>query len=321
MVKSVSKRVAKVSLNKTTNNKFSREACQLNMSHRRRKVGQANRVAKAVATIHKLIEEQEQSAKQMVDKTLAIGKELTRVKPLVGHGNKIGEQGWGAWLAKNFEWSEDTARRYMHLYKLVRSGKIKIRTVRNLPLAAAYVLAGHTNLPQEFFDDLTRRVDAGKRPVARQMKADIDRAKGILKLEVRTTRKTIAAPYYPQTPTKRSIAPAVPRSQLSPPPSRRRQYDPTAEAPAEPDDPALQKVLELIETACAVIDQIETPPTPAEIVAAVREQEIELTPSLARKLARFFDALGDELGRQPHSVPTDDDDEHDVPTPRGHTRH
>jgi hypothetical protein len=283
MVASVSKHSKSVA--QYNNNKF---------SHRRRKVGQASRVAVAVATIHKLIEEQEQSAKQMFDKTVAIGKELMRVKALVGHGQ------WGAWLRRNFQWSEDTAENYMRLARLVASGKIKIRIVRNLPLAAAYVLAGHTNLSQEFFNDLTRRVDAGERPTARQMKADIDRKERILEFETKNTRKILKSPYYL---TKRSTAPPVPRSQLSRT-VRSTQCNPTpAEpddppGPAEPDDPALQKVLDLIDMACA-IDEIETPPTVAEIVAAVREQEIELTPSLARKLAGLFRALADELEHGP----------------------
>jgi hypothetical protein len=158
---------------------------------RSRKVGQADVLAKAVATIRKLREEQEQFAKQMFDKTLAIGKELTRVKPLVGHGN------WGTWLKQNFQLSEDTAENYMRLPRL--SGIIKFRIVRNLPLAACYVLAGHTHLPPEFFADLTRRVDAGERPTAKQFKT-----------EIRTEHRAVVAPYYKSPRT--TVSPVYPKT-------------------------------------------------------------------------------------------------------------
>jgi hypothetical protein len=160
------------------------------MSLSKRKVGDAV-LAKEVETIRALHARAKQNAKELVDIVVDIGKHLTRAKGLVGHGN------WGAWLAEHFEWSEDSAERYMRLHRLVASGKIKIRTVRNLPLAAAYALAGHENLPREFFDELTRRVDAGERPAAKQVKVEIRRYSlkpPVITPVVTTRRRTIVHP-------------------------------------------------------------------------------------------------------------------------------
>jgi hypothetical protein len=203
----------------------------------RRKVGPADPLAKEVQTIRALHERAKRHAKELVDIVVDIGKHLTRAKKklkLVGHGN------WGTWLAENFEWSEDSAARYMKLYELIRSGKIKIRTVRNLPLAAGYALAGHEHLSQQFFDDLTRRVDAGERPTTQQ-----------LRVEIGTEVKTLVAPGYTLPPPKPLITPRTVAAPVYPPakPSPVRTFSPP------PWPHAFHRFLEAVVDIANVIDK------------------------------------------------------------------
>jgi hypothetical protein len=153
----------------------------MNMSKpRRRKVGQGDpALAKEVEAIRKLKERALVRSKQLIADVVEIGKRLTRVKKPVGHGN------WGTWLAENFEWSEDSAQRYMRVYRLVAEGKFKFRTLRNLDLSVVYVLAGCENLTDNFINDLTQRVDAGERPTVKQ-----------LQVEIGTVTKPLKAPGY-----------------------------------------------------------------------------------------------------------------------------
>jgi hypothetical protein len=223
-----------------------------------------------------------------VREAIAAGQKLARVK--AQQIKRVGRGHWLEWLHIN-RIQEDRAERFMH----IAERKDQFRNLRNLSLAALIEVA-HRQTSQDIVDDIVRRSRANEKITAKGVRALRD-------------AKTVVPIYRPAPQPAPTIAPAVPPSQLV------RQARPTE---LRIVGFRLQKVIGLIKTACAAIDQIETPPTVAEIVAAVREQQIDLSVSLARKLARLFKALGDELAR---GVPTDDDDEHDVPTPLGHTRH
>jgi hypothetical protein len=78
--------------------------------------------------------------KRVVRDVIEIGQRLVQCKEIAGHG------GWLPWLEREFEWSEDTAERYMAVAKLGE----KFRTVRNLdvPLKGLYLLAAPST-PEE----------------------------------------------------------------------------------------------------------------------------------------------------------------------------
>ena len=69
---------------------------------------------------------------------IEIGKRLCEAKKLVGHGE------WGAWLEKNVDYSQDTASRFMNVYKgyLVNGNSAP---VRNLNFMQAVALLGIKN--------------------------------------------------------------------------------------------------------------------------------------------------------------------------------
>src|SRR5262249_26109969 len=100
-----------------------------------------------------------------------IGKRLARVKPRVGHGN------WLTWLCKNFDWSDDTARRNIGLYELSRTAKF--RSLRNLPLEVLYALS-RKDVSEEERNAIAESVEAGAQlslaEIEQRMRADPKRS-------------------------------------------------------------------------------------------------------------------------------------------------
>jgi hypothetical protein len=133
--------------------------------------------------IRELKERASLRAKQVVADVVEIGRRLSHAKKLVGHGH------WLSWLSENFEWSGDTAERYMRAHELVA----KFRTLRNLDLSVIHALAGK-NVPEEYVKQVAVRVEAGEKPSVRSVK-----------LEVTHERREVKAVSYPVS----SSAPTV----------------------------------------------------------------------------------------------------------------
>jgi Protein of unknown function (DUF3102) len=96
-----------------------------------------------------------------------IGRHLTECREIVGHG------GWADWLDREFAWSDQTARNFIHVYELSKS-----KTVLNLslPFSALYLLAAPST-PPEVQDEIIKRVEAGEKLKAGDVKAAIEAAK------------------------------------------------------------------------------------------------------------------------------------------------
>jgi N6-adenosine-specific RNA methylase IME4 len=85
--------------------------------------------------------------------TIRIGGRLRKAKRQLRHGQ------WGAWLSRNFDWSERSARRFMDAHK--RFGN-KPDTVSDLPPRVLFVLAAPST-PDETVDRVLNRKQAGEK--------------------------------------------------------------------------------------------------------------------------------------------------------------
>jgi hypothetical protein len=99
-----------------------------------------------------------------------IGRRLAEVKRIAGHGN------WLPWLDREFEWSADTAERFIRVHKFI-DGLSDSESVRNLvlPLSSVYLLAAPST-PQESRDKIIERAKTGEAVPAAEVKRVI--AKG-----------------------------------------------------------------------------------------------------------------------------------------------
>jgi hypothetical protein len=92
-------------------------------------------------------------ARKTVEAIYLIGQWLTEVKEKLPHG------AWLPWLATEFGWSEDTAERFMLVYRCLKS-----RNLRNISVdvSALYKIAARKT-PEPVREDLLARATAGER--------------------------------------------------------------------------------------------------------------------------------------------------------------
>jgi hypothetical protein len=86
---------------------------------------------------------------------IEIGQLLTECKKLVGHGN------WGAWLEREFGWTDRQARRFMSVQQL--AGKTDNLSDLNIDVSSLYAIAA-PNTPDEVRDEI---IDRAKREPVR----------------------------------------------------------------------------------------------------------------------------------------------------------
>jgi hypothetical protein len=85
-------------------------------------------LAAHTAEIHKLIKHTRESI-------VAIGEHLAAVRELLDHGE------WLHWLEAEYEWSDQTARRFIHVYDMSRDAKFNTFVEFDLPVSVFYKLA------------------------------------------------------------------------------------------------------------------------------------------------------------------------------------
>jgi hypothetical protein len=88
------------------------------------------------AEIHKLIKHTRESI-------VAIGRHLKAVGELLEEGGGYRGVGWLAYLEAEFGWSDQTARRFIHIYELSRDDRLNnlLATTSDLPISVLYQLA------------------------------------------------------------------------------------------------------------------------------------------------------------------------------------
>jgi hypothetical protein len=92
-------------------------------------------------------------AARTVENIIAIGRHLTEVRD-----QYPGE--WLAWLEAEFSWSDQTARRYMHVYDLSRDARLNTCVELDLPLRVLYRLAAPK--AEHARQEIADRVKAGE---------------------------------------------------------------------------------------------------------------------------------------------------------------
>jgi Protein of unknown function (DUF3102) len=98
--------------------------------------------------------------KRVARDIVEIGRLLAKCKKHVGH------DGWPQWLKREFEWSDDSALRFMRVRELVNSRNLRDLS---LPVSALYLLARPSTV-DDIRDEVIERAVNGE-AIARHAKA------------------------------------------------------------------------------------------------------------------------------------------------------
>lgn len=101
---------------------------------------------------------------------ISIGQKLTEVKEQLGHGS------FQNWLKTEFEWSEQTARQFMQVYRWSETIKNKNFVFSQLGTSALYLLAAPST-PPEARQEILNLVELGKKITYTRAKVVVDRHK------------------------------------------------------------------------------------------------------------------------------------------------
>jgi hypothetical protein len=108
--------------------------------------------------------------KQTVESVIEIGRHLTEAKAEI---KKLGES-WGDWLEAEFKWSDQQARRFMHVFER-KSGLNKLLN-SDFPISALYLLAAPST-PPEARDEVIKRAEAGEQVTVAEVKTAVAKRK------------------------------------------------------------------------------------------------------------------------------------------------
>ena len=103
---------------------------------------------------------------------ISIGQKLTEVKEQLGHGS------FQNWLRTEFEWSEQTARQFMQVYRWSQTLKNKNFVFSQLTTSALYLLAAPST-PPEARKQVLSLVEAGEKVTYSCTKSIVERYKKI----------------------------------------------------------------------------------------------------------------------------------------------
>jgi hypothetical protein len=120
-------------------------------------------LAKHAAEIRRL-------GKRLIEDAIKIGRHLAKARDHVGHG------AWLTWIKAEFGWSDQTARRFIHVYEFNRDSKFNKLLNLDLPLSCIYQLAA-PKTPEEACKEITERIEAGEKPTVAEVTDSIARAK------------------------------------------------------------------------------------------------------------------------------------------------
>jgi hypothetical protein len=121
-------------------------------------------LAEYAAEIHHL-------RKRAKEDIIEIGRYLDQAQKHAGHGT------WLAWIEAEFGWSDQTARRFIHVYELSRDSKFNKLLSSNLPLSALYQLAA-PKTPEAAREAITERIEAGGKVSVAAVTEAVTKAKG-----------------------------------------------------------------------------------------------------------------------------------------------
>jgi Protein of unknown function (DUF3102) len=113
-------------------------------------------------------EEIRKIGKRAAGDVIEIGRRLTEMKEICGHGN------WLRWLQREFGWTNRQALNYMRLYRL--SLKSENFSDLRISVSGLYLLAAPST-PPEAVDEVIERAKSGERQAHAEIKATIDEIK------------------------------------------------------------------------------------------------------------------------------------------------
>jgi hypothetical protein len=93
--------------------------------------------------------------KRAKEDIVEIGRYLHQAQEHAGHGT------WLIWIEAEFGWSDQTARRFIHVYEFTRDSKFNNLLNSDLPLSALYQLAA-PNTPIEARQQVAERIESGE---------------------------------------------------------------------------------------------------------------------------------------------------------------
>jgi hypothetical protein len=95
--------------------------------------------------------------KRVKEDIVEIGHRLVQAQEHAGRGP------WLAWIEAEFGWSDQTAYRFIHLYKAQQIPEFHKLWNSDLPLSSLYQLAA-PNTPEEARQEVAERIEAGEQP-------------------------------------------------------------------------------------------------------------------------------------------------------------
>src|SRR5262245_9270554 len=104
--------------------------------------------------------------RQAAENIVEIGRRLSEVKRLVGHGN------WLPWLEREFGWTDKTAERFMSVHAL--AGKFDKLSNLELPISGLYLLAAPST-PETAKTEVIARAEAGETLPVAEVKRVVER--------------------------------------------------------------------------------------------------------------------------------------------------
>jgi hypothetical protein len=113
-------------------------------------------------------EEIRKIGKRVGGDVIEIGRRLTEMKKLCGHGN------WRPWLEREFGWTDRHALNYVRVYEL--SLKSENFSDLGIPVSGLYLLAAPST-PPEAVDEVIERAKSGERQAHAEIKGTIDKIK------------------------------------------------------------------------------------------------------------------------------------------------
>jgi Protein of unknown function (DUF3102) len=108
--------------------------------------------------------------RQTAENIIEIGRRLTLCKKEISHGD------WSGWLKQEFDWSDQQARRFMHVFELAESKSNKLLNL-NLPVSSLYLLAAPST-PEVARSEIIERAKNGAPVSVDEVKGTIAAAKG-----------------------------------------------------------------------------------------------------------------------------------------------
>jgi hypothetical protein len=123
-------------------------------------------LAERAAAIRKL-------CKRTREDIVEIGRILSKTRDDIGH---IEHGDWLVWIEAEFGWSDQTARRFIHVYELSRDAQFNNLLNVDLPLSGLYLLAA-PNTPDAARAEVAARIEVGAKPSCAAVAEIVSRAK------------------------------------------------------------------------------------------------------------------------------------------------